>query len=250
MMKLDFNNKIVFVSGAGRGIGRAIVGLFLQSGAKVVAVGKTLQSLDKLQEDYKDYKDTLFTFQLDVSDQEQCQKVICLAVEQVGSIDVLVNNAGITHDALVMRMSFEQWSSVLNVNLNGAFFCTKFVSKYMMKKRYGRIVNVSSVIGLVGNMGQANYAASKGGLISFTKSCALEFASRGILVNAIAPGFVDTDMVRDVVSAEQKELYIKSIPLKRYAQGEEIAHLVLFLSSDYASYITGQVISINGGLYM
>ena len=249
-MGFDFNNKIVFVTGAARGIGRAVVELFLKNNAKVIAVGKTVDNLNKLKEDFKHFSDNLSTFQLDVSNEEDCKAIIDRAVSSVGSIDILVNNAGITQDSLVMRMSSEQWDSVLSVNLSGVFYCTKFVSRYMMKKRYGRIVNISSIVGLTGNIGQSNYSASKGGLISFTKSCAIEFATRSVLVNAIAPGFVDTDMVRSAVSKEKKMQYIKSIPLGRYAESKEVADLVLFLSSDCASYITGQVISINGGLYM
>jgi 3-oxoacyl-[acyl-carrier protein] reductase len=184
-----------------------------------------------------------------LTDKNAAQQLIDKTIEVFGSIDVLVNNAGITRDNLLIRMDEDEWDNVMQANLKTAFLCTKAAVRIMMKKRKGSIINISSVVGLMGNAGQANYAASKAGMIGFTKSVAREFASRGITCNAIAPGFIETQMT-DSLSPELKEAYLKTIPLGRYGTSSEVADLAIFLGSEKAQYITGQVINIDGGLYM
>lgn len=244
------NGKVAVVTGAGRGIGRAIALQFVQYGAKVVVnYRSSLKQVEELLDEIKNSGGEAIAVQADISKEEEAKKLMEAAVKEYGRLDILVNNAGITKDTLLMRMSEEDFTSVLDINLKGTFFCTKHASNIMLKQRSGRIINLSSVSGITGNVGQANYAASKAGVIGFTKAVARELAVRGITVNAVAPGFIETDMTHEL-SDKIKEANIANIPLKRFGKPEEIAGAVSFLASEAASYITGQVIQVNGGMIM
>jgi len=244
-----FKDKVVVVTGGCRGIGKAIVEMFLEEGALVYAWDYKIPEPGETFIENEEYKNNVRVIQVDVSSTDSVNSAAQKVIDEAGKVDILVNNAGITRDNLLIRMSEAEWDSVLNTNLKGAFLCTKALVRPMMNQRWGRIINISSVVGEIGNAGQANYSASKAGLIGFTKSIAKELASRNILVNAIAPGYVRTAMT-DKLSPEQKEAFLKNIPLRREAEPEDIAKVVLFLASDYASYITGQVINVDGGLVM
>ena len=241
-----FENKVVMVTGGAAGIGRATAAGFAKEGAKVAIcdvnpeAGKT--TAESLGPEAKFQ-------QVDVSDNKSVNDWVESVVSQYGQIDVLVNNAGITRDGLIMRMKEADWDAVLNVNLKSAFNCTKAVSKTMVKQRSGRIINLASVVGVIGNPGQANYVASKAGIIGLTKAVAKELASRNITVNAVAPGFVETDMTNSLAD-NAREAMVAQIPLRRAGTTEDIAAAVVFLASDHAAYITGQVIHVNGGMYM
>lgn len=242
--------KTAIVTGGSRGIGRAIALKLAKLGANVVV--NYTSSPDKAEEVVQMAKDMGrdgMAIKADVSNGEEVQELIKLVEEKFPSIDILVNNAGITKDTLFMRMKEEDWDRVMDVNLKGTFNCTKAVTKKMMKQKSGSIVNMASVVGITGNAGQANYAASKAGIIGFTKSVAKELASRGINVNAVAPGFIQTDMT-DVLSDKIIEELIKQIPKKELGKPEDVANLVAFLCSDEAKYITGQVINVDGGMVM
>lgn len=242
--------KTAIVTGGSRGIGRAIALKLAKLGANVVV--NYTSSPDKAEEVVQMAKDMGrdgMAIKADVSNGEEVQELIKLVEEKFPSIDILVNNAGITKDTLFMRMKEEEWDRVMDVNLKGTFNCTKAVTKKMMKQKSGSIVNMASVVGITGNAGQANYAASKAGIIGFTKSVAKELASRGINVNAVAPGFIQTDMT-DVLSDKIIEELIKQIPKKELGKPEDVANLVAFLCSDQAKYITGQVINVDGGMVM
>lgn len=244
-----FKDKVVVVTGGCRGIGKAIVEGFLREGAFVYAWDYKIPEPSEPFIEDEALKPRVRVVQVDVSSAESVNTAAQRVFDESGRVDVLVNNAGITRDNLLLRMSESEWDAVLNTNLKGAFLCTKAIVRTMMNQRWGRIINISSIVGEIGNAGQSNYSASKAGLIGFTKSLAKELASRNILVNAIAPGYVRTAMT-DKLSAEQKELFLKNIPLRREAEPEDIAKVVLFLASDDASYITGQVINVDGGLVM
>ena len=241
-----FENKVVMVTGGAAGIGRATAAGFAREGAKVAIC-------DVNPEAGKTTAESLgpeATFQqVDVSDNKSVNDWVESVVSQYGQIDVLVNNAGITRDGLIMRMKEADWDAVLNVNLKSAFNCTKAVSKTMVKQRSGRIINLASVVGVTGNPGQANYVASKAGIIGLTKAVAKELASRGITVNAVAPGFIETDMTASLPD-KAREAMVTQIPLGRAGTARDIAAAVLFLASDQAVYITGQVIHVSGGMYM
>lgn len=242
--------KTAIVTGGSRGIGRAIACCLAEEGANVAVIfaGNTAAAEETLQQ-IKEKGGNAISIQCDVANEDAVAAMVKEVKDTFGGVDILVNNAGITRDGLLMRMKTSDWQAVLDTNLTGAFFCTKAVTKLMMKQRSGAIVNLTSVVGLTGNAGQANYAAAKAGIIGFTKSIAKELASRGIRANAIAPGCIDTDMTA-VLSDAVKEEMLKTIPLGRVAQPEEVAKAVLFLVSDCASYITGQVLNVDGGMVM
>ncbi|MBA2688203.1 MAG: 3-oxoacyl-[acyl-carrier-protein] reductase [Gemmatimonadaceae bacterium] len=245
-MKIDLTGKNALVTGGTRGIGRSIAEMLAECGAQVAITGR---DVGKAQEIAKEISGNAQGFGAELSDTASMTKVIADVETALGSIDILVNNAGLTRDNLVMRLKEEDWDAVLNANLRGAFTTIKAVSRGMMKRRWGRIINMASVVGIMGNKGQANYAASKAGLIALTKSVAKELGSRNILVNAVAPGFVETDMTGGMTS-EARSALTGQIPLERLGTPKDIAGAVAFLASDYASYITGQVIVVDGGMVM
>ena len=243
-------NKVALITGATRGIGRQIAMTLAQEGYDIAINYRTENdSVIETKMKIENLGVKCLSVKGDVSNYEDCQEMVKEVMDQFGKIDVLVNNAGITKDMLLLRMKEEDFRKVIDVNLIGTFNMTKSVSQYMMKARSGRIINISSVVGISGNAGQANYAASKAGIIGFTKSVAKELASRNILVNAVAPGFIETDMT-NVLSDEVKQNIINEIPLKREGKPEEVANVVKFLASEDSSYITGQVIDIDGGMLM
>jgi 3-oxoacyl-[acyl-carrier protein] reductase len=240
--------KTAVVTGGSRGIGLTIVELFLKEGAAVYIMDLIpCDSMAELEKTAQQTGVSIHYKKTDVSSEEQTTAVVKVILSESGGIDVLVNNAGITRDGLIFRMPLENWQSVLAVNLTSAFLVSKNVAMAMMKKRTGSIVNMASISGLFGNVGQTNYAASKGGLIAFTKSLAKEVASRGVRVNAVAPGYIDTDMTRKL-SEEVREFMRERVSLGRPGTAEEVAKVVLFLASDLASYVTGEVIRIDGGM--
>jgi 3-oxoacyl-[acyl-carrier protein] reductase len=242
--------KVAVVTGASRGIGRAIALHLAEAGADVVvnyagsenAAQEVVQQIEALGR-------KAVKARADVSSSQEAEDLIKLAIETFGKIDILVNNAGITRDNLIMRMKEEEFDQVIAINLKGVFNCIKAVTRPMMKQRSGRIINISSVVGVLGNPGQANYVAAKAGVIGLTKATAKELATRGITVNAVAPGFIETDMT-DKLASEMREQLLKQIPLERLGQPEDIAKAVRFLASDDASYMTGQTIHVDGGMYM
>ena len=243
-------NKVAFITGATRGIGRQIAITLAKEGFDIaINYRKENEDLIETKKLVEDQKVKCFTVQGDVSSFEDSERMVKEIIEEFNHIDILVNNAGITKDMLLMRMKKEDFESVIGVNLVGTFNITKNVIPYMMKNRSGRIINVSSVVGISGNAGQTNYSASKAGIIGFTKSLAKEVGSRNILVNAVAPGFIETQMT-DVLKEEVKEEMSKTIPLKRMGTVEDVANVVKFLASKDSSYITGQVINIDGGMLM
>jgi len=247
---MRFENQIAIVTGAGRGIGRAIAVRFANEGARVACVSLTEANAKKTADEINTMRaDAGKAYAVDVADHDAVQKVGAQIFEDFGKIDILINNAGVTRDGLVMRMSVEDWDSVINTNLRGAFNFTQSIVRAMTKQRSGRIINISSVIGLMGNAGQTNYAASKAGLIGFTKSLARELASRNITVNAVAPGFITTDMTAGLSDEIKKTIHSK-IPLGRTGAPEDIASAVAFLASAEANYITGQVLCVDGGIVM
>ncbi len=243
-------SKVALITGSSRGIGKQIAIKFAKKGYNIVLnyVNRNPE-VEKTVEEIKQFGVDVLEAQGDVSVYEDSEKIVNSAIEKFGQIDVLVNNAGITRDTLIMRMKPEDFTKVINVNLVGTFNITKNVVPYMMKKREGRIINISSVVGISGNAGQCNYAASKAGIIGFTKSLAKELASRNILVNAVAPGFIETDMT-DVLQDSVKENIKKQIPVNRMGKAEDVANVVGFLASEASSYITGQIINIDGGMVM
>ncbi len=242
-------NQIAVVTGAGRGIGRSIALRFATAGADVVCLSRTVENSEKVAAEVRACGRNAWAIAVDVSDAVSVQAAAERILSEAGKVDILVNNAGVTRDGLLMRMSEADWDSVLNTNLRGAFLVTKAFTRSFIKQRSGRIINVASVIGLVGNAGQSNYAASKAGLIGFTKSVAKELGSRGITCNAIAPGFIETDMTASLTEA-QKEAITKQIPLGSLGRAEDIAEAALYLVGPGGRYVTGQVLAVDGGMVM
>jgi len=242
------SGKVALVTGASRGIGKSIALSLGALGAEVIVnYSASDTSAEEVAKSINKSGGSSYKLKFDVSDEESVNNGINQIIKNSGKIDILINNAGITRDGLLMRMKESQWDEVLNTNLKGVFLCTKNVSRFMIKQRSGKIINITSIVGLIGNPGQANYAASKAGVIGFTKTCAKEFASRGIKVNAIAPGFIETEMTENLKTDD----LLKMIPLGKLGSADQIASLVNFLvSSDASEYITGQTISIDGGMNM
>ncbi|MCX8728306.1 3-oxoacyl-ACP reductase FabG [Gilliamella sp. B2838] len=243
---MNLSGKIALVTGASRGIGKAIAEKLVASGATVIGTATTEKGAEAISQ----YLGTHGKgFALNVTDEASIESVINAIKTEFGDIDILVNNAGITRDNLLMRMKEEEWQSILDTNLTSVFRLSKALMRSMMKKRYGRIITIGSVVGTMGNAGQANYAAAKAGLIGFSKSLAREVASRGITVNVVAPGFIATDMT-EALTDEQKAVTLAQVPAGRLGEPSEIANAVAFLASDEASYITGETLHVNGGMYM
>jgi len=249
--QFQFSNQVVFITGGTVGIGEATSMAFAACGAQVFALGTNPEHGAHIVEKAKSQfgRDTVHFFQTDVSKRADVERAVAACLEKFGKIDILINNAGITRDGLLLRMSDADFDSVLDVNLKGCFYTCQTILRPMLKAKSGKIINISSIVGLTGNPGQTNYAASKAGVIGFSKSLAKEVASRSITVNVIAPGFIDTKMTH-FLEGEKREKLLEQIPLKRMGKPEEVAHSALFLASPYADYITGHVLVIDGGLAM
>ncbi|MCU7963279.1 3-oxoacyl-ACP reductase FabG [Shewanella sp. SW32] len=243
---LNLTGKVALVTGASRGIGRAIAETLVEAGAVVIGTATSEKGAAAIQEYLGDKG---FGLVLNVTDSESVTHLFASIKEKADDVDILVNNAGITRDNLLMRMKDDEWQDIIDTNLTSLFRLSKPVMRTMMKKRFGRIINIGSVVGTMGNAGQVNYSAAKAGLIGFTKSLAREVASRQITVNAIAPGFIQTDMT-DELTEEQQKAIMSQVPMERLGQAQEIANAVLFLASDSAAYITGETLHVNGGMYM
>lgn len=248
-MSSESNERVAVVTGAGRGIGKAIAQTLAASGAKVICVSRSENNCGQVAEEIRSGGGKAEALAVDVSDAAAVEEASAKLLEQHEVIDILVNNAGITRDGMMLRMSEENWSSVLDTNLSSCFYWTKGLAGKMARKRWGRIVNISSVIGLMGNAGQVNYAAAKAGIIGFTKSLAKELASRSVTCNVVAPGFIQTDMTAELNEDVTKQI-LAQIPLKRFGKAEDIANMVDFLCSEKANYITGQVFTVDGGMVM
>ena len=246
-MLLNFKDKVVVITGGANGIGMGISMKFAGMNADIVVIDNTEDKFDELKIKFDELKCNFLTIKTDISNRSDIKKSVNKILEKFGKIDCLINNAGINRDMLFVRMKDEDWDRVIDVNLTGTFNMTKSVISHMMKNKYGKIINISSVLGLTGNIGQANYVASKSGIIGFTKSIAREFASRNINCNAVAPGYIVTNMT-DKLNNDIKQKILSAIPVKRFGHVDDVANLVCFLCSDYANYITGQVIQIDGGM--
>lgn len=247
IMELTYTDKVALVSGAGRGIGREIALELAKAGCTVICVSRNESSCGSVAEEIRACGGKTESFAFDVSDSGQVKEKCAEILKKYGAVDILVNNAGITRDNLLMRMSDEEWNAVISTNLSSCFYLSRNLVRAMMGKRWGRIINISSVSGIAGNAGQANYSAAKAGIIGFTKTLARELAARNITANAVAPGFIETDMTAKLPE-NIMEAAKAAIPLKRFGKPDDIARVCAFLASEEASYITGQVISVNGGL--
>jgi len=245
---LKLKGQVALVTGGAQGIGRSVCEALAKEGCDIIVSDVNIDAARAAAEELKKLGIRSFALKMNVADGKEAEEAVKSAHSEFGKIDILVNNAGITRDGLLMRMKEEDWDLVIGINLKGVFNCTKAVSSLMMKARYGRIVNIASIVGLMGNAGQANYSASKGGVIALTKTTARELASRGITANAVAPGFIDTDMTKKLPE-EVREKLKAQIPMGSLGSAEDVAKAVVFLCAD-APYITGQVISVNGGMYM
>ncbi len=243
------STRIAFITGASRGIGRACAIALSSSGAKVILAARQLDKLDQVAAEIRLANGEAFVVPIDLSSPDSIKEAFSKAAKDFGRIDILVNNAGVTRDGLALRMKRDDWNTVLETNLSGSFFCIQQVISPMIRERWGRIVNITSVVAEAGNAGQANYCAAKAGLIGLTKSLAHELASRNVTVNAVAPGFIETDMTGGL-NDDQKTKITEAIPLKRIGRPEEVAAAVKFLASEEAGYITGHVLDVNGGMYM
>ena len=242
----SIENKKIIVTGATGGIGSSIVRLLSENGAKVLATGTRIEKLEKLKSEFK----SLEILNFDISQNDKIEEFMDKATTQIGGeLDCIINNAGITKDNLSIRMTNDEWNKVININLTSTFLMCKFAIKKMLKKKFGKIVNITSVVGHTGNLGQANYTASKAGIIAMSKSLALEYAKKNININCISPGFIKTDMT-DKMDEKFKEVIISKIPSARLGEPEDIAKVVLFLASDQSNYINGETIHVNGGMYM
>jgi 3-oxoacyl-[acyl-carrier protein] reductase len=246
---LELTGKVALVTGSAQGIGKAVAMLLAQKGADTIISDINLEKAEETSKEIATLGPRTMAIRANVAVVEEVEKMVQAIVERFGQIHILVNNAGVARDKLLLRMTEEDWDLVLDINLKGTFNCTKAVIRYMSKQRYGKIVNIASVVGEMGNAGQANYSASKAGVIGFTKTIAREFATRGINVNAIAPGYIVTPMT-EVLPEKAKEDLKRMIPMERLGQSEDVAQAALFLVSEASNYITGQVINVNGGIYM
>lgn len=246
---MSLQKKVAIVTGASRGIGRAIALRLAKEGAYVVVTATTVENANKVAVEIEQLGGRAFAFALNVAEIGECETLVKTALEKFSKIDILVNNAGVTDDNLLVRMKEEEWDKVLDVNLKGAFNCIRASTKTLMKQRSGKIVNITSVVGIMGNAGQANYCASKAGVIGLTKSVAKELAPRNIQVNAVAPGYIETDMTKDLPD-DVRETLVNAIPLGRIGAPDDVAALVSFLVSENADYITGQIITVDGGMVM
>ena len=242
---INFKNKKVLVTGATGGIGNALVKKFISLNANVLATGTKSEKLDLLKKEYPNIN----TLKFDISDHSKIEEFIENASSQLSGLDILINNAGVNMDNLSLRMKDEEWKKVIDVNLTSAFLLSKYAIKKMMKNKFGRVVNITSIVGHTGNLGQANYSASKSGIIGMSKSLAIEYAKKNITINCVSPGFIVSDMTMNI--AEKMKLFLTSrIPMGRFGTGEDVSNCVAFLSSDSASYITGETFHVNGGMYM
>ena len=243
-----FQNKKAIITGASRGIGKAIAFNLAENGCDLFLVSRTKSDLEKVRNEIlNDYKVNIFCYELDITNFESVKEVFKKIIVEADTIDILINNAGITQDNIIARMTIDQWDRVIQTNLTGYFNCCKHIIRYMIKNKYGRIINISSIIGLNGNIGQINYSAAKAGLLGLTKSLSKEVGSRNITVNSVAPGFIKTAMTQGLDNLN-KDKFLEDIALKRFGETEDVAHLVTFLASNKASYITGQTINIDGGI--
>jgi 3-oxoacyl-[acyl-carrier protein] reductase len=243
------SNRTALVTGASRGIGKACARTLAGAGNRLILASRTVEKLEEVATDIRGAGGEAFVVEMDLANKESIARAVDLAAKEFGRIDILVNNAGVTKDGLALRMKQGDWELVLATNLSGAFYAVQAVLSGMLRERWGRIINISSVVGEMGNAGQANYVASKAGLIGLTKSLAQEVGSRNITVNAVAPGFIETDMTHGL-SEELKKKLLNNTPLRRFGTADDIAHAVRFLASDEASFITGHVMDVNGGIYM
>lgn len=249
-MDKRFSGKVAVVTGGSRGIGEGIVRRLASEGARVFATyNSNAEKALVIENELNSIGGTVRFIAADISNEESVKNLMDTVINETERIDILVNNAGMTKDNLLMRMSVQEWDDVINTNLRGVFLCCKAVTRTMMSQRHGKIINISSIVGFTGNAGQANYVAAKAGVIGFTKSLAKELSSRNILVNCIAPGYVETDMTQKLTE-QQRQSFLDIIPLKRAAKADEVASVVAFLASDDANYITGQTIAVDGGLTM